>query len=265
MTPPPAPGLVREYTDSGNWLFRWRSYPPLVVLAFVLVAVALDPVPAGGAAGRRIWIALGLLSGALGLVIRGWALGHVPMGTSGRGTREMRAESLNTQGLYSVVRHPLYLGNYFLWMGVPLLVGHPGVVLVCTLAFWLYYERIMMAEERYLFHGYGERFAEWAARTPSFVPRWRSWSPSPHPFSLRYCLGRDYQALYGFVAAGTAAELTRSVAAGEGWMLAPAWWAWFLTGTAVYGLLHALKRRTRILEVRDRYTDGGSVSPARAP
>lgn len=265
VTPPPAPGIVSEYTTSGNWLFRWRSYPPLVVLAYVLVVVVLDPVPSGGAVSRPWWVAAGLLSGALGLGTRAWALGHVPMGTSGRGTKELRAESLNTTGLYSVVRHPLYLGNYFLWMGVAVMVGHPLVVVVSTLAFWLYYERIMMAEERFLFEGFGEHFRTWAERTPPFVPRLRGWVPSPHPFSVRYCLGRDYQALYGFVAAGTAAELTRSVASGEGWRLGSGWLAYFAAGTAAYLALHVLKRRTRLLEATDRPAGAPEARPTTVP
>jgi protein-S-isoprenylcysteine O-methyltransferase Ste14 len=250
--PPPAPGLVTEYTETGNWLFRWRSYPPVLILAYVVVVTALDPTPAGGAAWRGMWVGSGLALGLLGLVVRAWTVGHVPMGTSGRGTKELRAETLNTLGLYSLVRHPLYLGNYLMWMGVAVFAGKPMAVLVTTLLFWLYYERIMMAEERFLYRGFGDVFGAWAARTPAFVPRLTGFSPSPHPFSLRFCFGRDYQALYAFVVSTAAVELTRSVAAGEGWMLAPAWLAYLAGGTAAYVVLHTLKRRTRLLEAPDR-------------
>ena len=34
---PLAPGLVREWTVAGRWLFRWRSYLPLAVLAYLLL------------------------------------------------------------------------------------------------------------------------------------------------------------------------------------------------------------------------------------
>lgn len=248
----PAPGLIREYTTSGTWLFRWRSYPPLVVLAYVLTALALNPAPLGGEAWTGAWLAAGLAFGAAGLLIRAVTLGYVPMGTSGRGTKELKAEHLNTSGLYSVVRHPLYLGNWFLWMGVAVMAGKPEALLVTTLAFWLYYERIMMAEERYLFERHGDHFRSWSERTPAFVPRLSGWKASAHPFSLRYCIGRDYQALYGFVAATTAVEVARSVAAGQGWRLEPFWITYFSAGTAVYVVLHVLKRRTRLLEAPDR-------------
>ena len=32
--------------------------------------------------------------------------------TSGRNTHDQVADSLNTSGIYSIVRHPLYVGNF---------------------------------------------------------------------------------------------------------------------------------------------------------
>lgn len=251
--PPPRPaGLAAEQARAGLWLFRWRSYPPVVLLAGVLLAVALDPAAAGGPWARPLWIAGGMAAGALGLLIRGWAVGTIPMGTSGRGTARPRAEALNTQGVYSLLRHPLYLGNALLWVGATLVSGKPAAVLVVALAFWIVYERIMLVEERFLHAEFGAAFEAWAARTPALLPRPAGWVPSPHPFSVRYALGRDYPALYAFVLCTTAVELTRSVAAGGGWRLDPGWLAWLVAGTAVYVVLHALKRLTRALEVHDR-------------
>ena len=246
--PAPAPGLVAESLHAGNWLFRWRSYPPLVVMAYVMVLVAWNPAPAGGTEAAHLWAWLGMACGALGLAIRAWTVGHVPLGTSGRGTKELRAETLNTGGLYSQVRHPLYLGNYFMWIGVAVLAGKPTAILVTTLAFWLYYERIMMAEERFLYEKFGSVFTAWSEKTPPFLPRFGGWTAWPYPFSFRFVLGRDYQALYGFVAATTAVALTRSVASGAGWRPTPTWTAYFAAGTVAYLVLHTLKRRTRLLE-----------------
>lgn len=250
--PPPAPGLVAESTRAGAWLFRWRSYPPVAVLAYVVASTALEPVPSGGADLRGLWVAGGIALGALGLAVRAWTVGLVPMGTSGRGTKTQRAETLNTRGVYSLVRHPLYLGSYLLWIGVPVLAGRPLAVLVTSLLFWLCYERIILAEERFLFEEHGAAFGAWAERTPAFLPRLAGWAASPHPFSLRFALGRDYPALYAFVASTTVVELTRSAAAGAGWRLSMAWLAYFVAGTTAYVALHALKRLTRVLEAPDR-------------
>lgn len=249
---PPAPGLVAEALAEGRWLFRWRSYPPVVVLAYVLGLTWLDPLPLGGRDAETAWAVVGIALGLLGLAIRGWTVGHVAIGTSGRGTKELRAEELNTGGIYSLVRHPLYLGNYFMWIGVAAFAGKPVAVGVTTLLFWLYYERIMMAEERFLFEKFGAAFAAWTERTPPFVPRFGQWKPWPYPFSFRFVLGRDYQALYGFVASTAVVAFLRVASLGGGWTEARPWIWYFAGGTAAYVLLHTLKRRTRLLEPADQ-------------
>ncbi len=250
--PSSTPGLAEHATRTGRWLFRWRSYFPLWVLAYVLALLAVDPTPVGGEGSLAAWVASGVILGLTGLAVRAWTFGHAPSGTSGRGTRELRAETLTRTGLYSVVRHPLYLGNFLLWMGAVAFAGKPTALLATALFFWIYYERIMMAEERFLYERFDDAFREWASTTPGFLPRPSGWVTSPHPFSLRYCLGRDYQAVYGFVAATTAMEVTRSVSSGSGWIPQRGWIAYFLAGSAVYIVLHTLKRRTRLLEARDR-------------
>lgn len=252
LSRPATAGLAAEWAQAGLWLFRWRSYTPLVLLGVLAAAVALDPVPAGGARTRPLWIGGGMALGLLGLVVRAWAVGVVPKGTSGRGTDRPRASSLNTVGAYSAVRHPLYLGNALLWLGVALVGGRPGAVVLVALAFWIVYERIMLAEERFLHDEFGAAFEAWAQRTPAFLPRLSGWVPSSHAFSIRFALGRDYPALYAFVASTTLLELTRSLASGEGWRLAQGWAAYFAAGTVLWAVLHALKRLTRKLDVGGR-------------
>jgi protein-S-isoprenylcysteine O-methyltransferase Ste14 len=248
----PVPGLDTELCRSGEWLFRWRSYPPLIILVLVLSISAVDPTPVGGWDWAPLWSGLGLGFGGLGLGIRAWAIGYVPSGTSGRGTRAMRADTLNTRGMYSVVRHPLYLGNFLLWLGVATFAGKPSAILITCLCFWLYYERIMIAEERFLSARFGAEYARWAERTPAFFPRARSWVPSPHSFSLRFCLGRDYHAFYGFVVSTWIVGFVRSAAGYGLWMPDRAWWAYLASGTAVFGVLHVIRRRTDLLNPTDR-------------
>ena len=104
--------------------------------------------------------ALSILS-TLGLALRAAVVGRTPHRTSGRNTLEQVADSLNTTGMYSLVRHPLYLGNFVGWLGVALFPRDPVVLLGSVLAYAIYYERIMMAEERFLrgrFGGAFERF-----------------------------------------------------------------------------------------------------------
>ena len=120
--------------------------PPALVLAY----------DAPARAGDWGWQAMCWAVGLLGVVIRAKTIGHVPPGTSGRNTSEGQvAETLNTRGMYSLVRHPLYLGNYFMWMALVLATGRLDFALVVTLAYMMYYLRIAMAEEAFLAGKFG--------------------------------------------------------------------------------------------------------------
>src|SRR5688500_1805537 len=134
--------LRDEFERSGNWLFRRRSFLPLLLLAVVLPALSQLEYPEGGNSQDLLWKALCLTIALAGLCVRIVVVGYAPNGTSGRNTREQVAETLNTSGPYAIVRHPLYLGNYLMWLGVALFARVWWCPVIISLAFWLYYERI---------------------------------------------------------------------------------------------------------------------------
>lgn len=190
---------LRETMESqGRWLFRYRSALPLLALGLVAAAVAIEE-PFVRSPDRTLQlVCLGV--GALGMLVRLLVAGHVPKRTSGRNTSKGQvADSLNTTGLYATVRHPLYLGNLLLWLACGGVVGVAWLVAVMGLLFWIYYERIMLAEEAFLRGQFGETFETWAARTPAFVPHpWR-WSSPELGFCARTALKREYHSAYAFV------------------------------------------------------------------
>ena len=94
----------------------------------------------------------------LGFLVRFYTIGTTPKGTSGRNTKEQVADVLNSSGMYSMVRHPLYLGNYLIWLGISLASFNIYFAVIMSLLFWLYYERIMFAEERFLERKFGDDF-----------------------------------------------------------------------------------------------------------
>lgn len=112
--------IIEEFELQGTWLFRWRSYAPLLFI--VLIAVALYgyrwPFPIYSYYQVYAWSCFGV--SMLGLIIRCITIGHVPEGTSGRNTKQQSASELNTTGMYSILRHPLYVGNFFIGLGISL-------------------------------------------------------------------------------------------------------------------------------------------------
>jgi len=80
-----------------------------------------------------------------GQAIRVYTVGFTPKNTSGRNTiNGQLADELNVTGIYSVIRHPLYLGNFFMWLGPVLFIRSGWCIIVFGLVYWLYYERIML-------------------------------------------------------------------------------------------------------------------------
>jgi hypothetical protein len=148
-------------------------------------------------------------------------VGHAPAGTSGRNTLGQVARSLNVTGLYSVVRHPLYLGNFLMWLGVSLVPRCWWFTALTVLIFWLYYERIMFAEEGFLEECFGEDYRGWAAATPAFIPKFHTWVKPALPFSLRAAVAREYSGLFAVIAVFTLFQAMRGWFAGGPWRRTP--------------------------------------------
>jgi protein-S-isoprenylcysteine O-methyltransferase Ste14 len=131
----------------------------------------------------------------IGLGIRVYTVGYTPMNTSGRNTEEQVADKLNTTGIYSIVRHPLYLGNFFMWIGPAMLTGNLWFVAAFIFFYWIYYERIMFAEEQFLRRKFGNTYTEWAEGVPAFIPNLKYFVPANLPFSLKKVLKKEKNGL----------------------------------------------------------------------
>lgn len=182
---------------SGHVLFRWRSYLPLVFIGPALLALkqGAEWVNAVGDDFQDIWVLCALGVSLIGLGVRIATVGFVPKATSGRNATGQRADSLNTTGMYSIVRNPIYLGNFIILLGVFLSVKVLWFAVVGSMFFMWYMERIILAEEQFLHDKFGEEYDEWRARTPVIIPNFKLWVKPSLPFSLRTVLKREYPAL----------------------------------------------------------------------
>ncbi len=244
--------LREEFEAQGNWLFRHRSYLPLGLLPLLAAALLSPGAPAASRALTWVWDAVCLGLAGLGAGIRALTVGHVPAGTSARVTTRQDAESLNTTGLYSLVRHPLYLGNVLIGMALVLIVGSWWFAAVSLLAFWIYYERIMYAEEAYLRRRFGEPFEEWAESTPPFVPRPSGWRSPELPFSLKTVLRLEHPTFLLITCGLPALKMLAALLRPGRAELEPFWVLFFALGVITYAALRAVDRRTRFLRVHGR-------------
>jgi hypothetical protein len=171
---------------------------------------------------------------------------YAPDGTSSRDTRAMRAQVLNTTGMYSIVRHPLYLGSGLMWMGIGTSTGVWWLVVIVTLTYWIYVERLMLAEEAFLAENFPVEFARWASRTRAFLPRPSDWIPSTGSFQFKR-LSSEHNALLTIGVAFPALQcLANVLGEGESWH---AWsarhggWMMLLETTVAISVLCILQRR----------------------
>lgn len=252
--------LLRDaMLSQGNWLFRWRSYLPLILLPVVFpVAIESGYVHRVLGAGLEdSWELVAQVIAFVGLFVRAATIGYAAPNTSGRNTHGQVADSLNTTGIYSIVRNPLYLGNFLIIIGLAMLPMVWWFMLLVTLAFFIYYERIIYAEEAFLEEKFGEPYRCWAARTPVFIPNPRLWRPPALGFSVRKVLRHEYTGLYVIVAFSTLLDFLCDVV-GERESLSQwlsedrGWIAYFVLGTGLYLLLRFLKRHTSLLNVPAR-------------
>lgn len=244
-------GLREQMEDSGNWLFQRRSYLPLAMAGILLIALRGYRYPYASHRWDSAWDALCLGIAFLGLAVRAFTVAHVPRGTSGRNTKGQVADALNTTGIYSTVRHPLYLGNFIIWFSVSIFPQSLWYAVLSIAVFFFYYERIMMAEEGFLRGRYGAEFEEWAKKTPLFIPNLALWTPPALGCSWKTVLRREYSGFFGVVATFTALEIAATYVV-EGVFKVETFWAvFFLVGFAVFITLRTLKKMHR-LDVQGR-------------
>jgi protein-S-isoprenylcysteine O-methyltransferase Ste14 len=192
--------LQEEFNKQGLWLFRYRSVLPLIILiigAALYVRTELYPEMffVKSTPYLRYYEIFCLLISLFGLAIRIFTVGYTPKNTSGRNVTDQVADTLNTSGIYSIVRHPLYLGNFFMWVGPALLTGQFWFILSFCFFYWIYYERIMFAEEQYLRGKFGDTYLNWAANVPAFIPNFKNYVKPNKSFSIKKVLNKEKNGL----------------------------------------------------------------------
>jgi len=234
----------------GDALFRWRSYLPLGLLPLVGLSILRAPYPFGTEAADRAWEACCVGLSLAGMALRIWTVGVAAHGTSGRNTREQKAESLNTTGPYSLIRHPLYLANGIIVMGLALF-SHtwllPPTVAALTL---VYYALIAWREEDFLRARFGRMWEEWAERVPRLWPAFGHFVPAARPWRWREALRREYHGLTLVLVLPFLLDVTEDLHETGAFDLDPVWTVTAAIGLVFYVTVRLLAKRTRLLRPR---------------
>jgi protein-S-isoprenylcysteine O-methyltransferase Ste14 len=104
-------------------------------------------------------VLLGFLLIGAGLLLRVAALAYL-----------RKKESLATKGVYSLCRHPLYLGSILLAYGFCVLSNDIDNFVFATVYFFIFYSLTIVWEESRLAERYGEVHRLYQEKTPLIVP-----------------------------------------------------------------------------------------------
>ncbi len=186
--------LQEELELQGKFLFRYRGFLPITILIsgmFAYIVHIINKLKSGNNGIDDIYHYFCLFVSLVGLGIRIYTVGYTPDNSSGRNTKEQIAETLNSTGIYSIVRHPLYVGNFFMWSGLALLSQNIWFILAFIFLYWVYYERIMFAEEQFLRNKFGKDFLKWSQQTPAFIPQIKKFKKPNTKFQIRKVIKQE--------------------------------------------------------------------------
>ena len=175
----------------GNLLFRFRSFTPvpLIILVFLLFK------PGNLGEGNGPIAAAGLLLSLLGETIRFIAVGYSFPGTSGRESH-LRADALNTTGIYAVTRNPLYIGNFFMFSGLVTVYANLYALAGFALFLILQYYFIILSEENYLREKYGPEYEAYCSRVRRIFPTFRGYQRNRNPFNLEKVIFKENDSVF---------------------------------------------------------------------
>jgi protein-S-isoprenylcysteine O-methyltransferase Ste14 len=161
----------------GKFLFKFRSFTPLplILLTFIFFK-PLSAVP--------LWTVAGLIVAFAGEGIRIHSVGYAGSGTSGR-ENFLKAENLNTTGLYSLVRNPLYWGNGLIFAGLLIVYAQPPALILFIVFLFLQYHFIVLAEEEFLLQRHGQAYADYCGRVNRWLPRFGDYVHPSHHFNRK--------------------------------------------------------------------------------
>lgn len=248
--------LQEELESQGNFLFRYRGTLPLIILAVGLIVFALDIYQNRWL--EKTWLVqnvnfIAIAICMLGVFIRAYTVGYTPANTSGRNTAGQLADELNTTGIYSTVRHPLYVGNFFMWLGVAVITMNFWFIIAFVLFYWIYYERIMFAEEQFLRGKFGETYQVWAKKTPAFIPSFTAWQKPKMSFSWRKVLKKEKNGFFAVFLVIFIFETVRDYIEKKIYIIDELWLIICVVASGLlYLVLKIIKKNTRWLDEEGR-------------
>ena len=139
-----------------------------------------------------------------------------------------------------------------MWFAVILFIDTYWFSLLFILCFWIYYERIIFAEEKFLRDKYGKPYLNWTMKTPIFIPRLMSWEKPNLDFSIKNVLKREYSGLFALFFTFALFDLIENYTRFDQWYFDEFWAYSLVVIGSLTIVIRSLKKKTKILDVKGR-------------
>jgi protein-S-isoprenylcysteine O-methyltransferase Ste14 len=154
--------------DIRNTFFTYRSYTPIPLILAALIFA------------QPTWATFfaGLILILLGEGTRFWGVSYA--GSATRATGTAGGGELVTSGPFALVRNPLYIGNFFIGLGIMIMywAWMPWMALLYFLLFGVQYSLIIQLEEEYLSNQFNTTYTAYCSRVRRWIPRLYKYSDS---------------------------------------------------------------------------------------
>jgi protein-S-isoprenylcysteine O-methyltransferase Ste14 len=106
------------------------------------------------------WGLVGLFLILLGIFLRTWSAGII-----------RKTEVLSTAGPYALMRHPLYVGSFFIALGFCTVIGDAKTFIIILGLLIPLHVRKTIREEKRLFNRFGDAWTDYKRQTGAFYPK----------------------------------------------------------------------------------------------
>lgn len=142
-------------------------------------------------------ILAGFVLAAIGQIWRIYAAGVI-----------YKNKKLATTGAYSLVRHPLYTGNFLILLGFAIACANIPVVVLVVAFFLFYYPAAVQYEDHKLEGIFGDDWRAWSRNMPALIPTKFNWrSNQDASWDFRQSMFRNGELYYTLFEVGAAVLL----------------------------------------------------------
>jgi protein-S-isoprenylcysteine O-methyltransferase Ste14 len=157
----------RKTANSGNKGSLWALYG-LITLGYIL-SFSIGATKIGRVYSWDTFLVIGVTLMAIGFIIRIQSMLILKQYFT-YSVAKVDDHQLIQTGLYQVIRHPGYLGQLILFIGISISLSNWLSILAMTIPIAIGYGYRIQVEERFMLEQFGKDYLEYRTRTKRIIP-----------------------------------------------------------------------------------------------